>query len=105
MNTPQRSFDQVKSILGKLDRNIDAARARRTQDRALPVVLPTAITAAPPAPAMPGPVTATAASSSTQAVPGLPSTPGSPGVNGHSTFGRATPMRFARPAPLNNTGT
>lgn len=28
----QRSFDQVKSILGKLDRNIDAARSRRLHD-------------------------------------------------------------------------
>ncbi len=31
MSSPQRSFDQVRSILGKLDRNIDAARQRRLQ--------------------------------------------------------------------------
>ncbi|HVU63240.1 MAG TPA: hypothetical protein VHC70_04650 [Phycisphaerales bacterium] len=31
MSTSQRTFDQVKNILGKLDRNIDAARARRMQ--------------------------------------------------------------------------
>jgi hypothetical protein len=29
MSTSQRAFDQVKSLLGKLDRDIDAARARR----------------------------------------------------------------------------
>jgi hypothetical protein len=29
MSTSQRTFDQVKSILGKLDRCIDAARERR----------------------------------------------------------------------------
>lgn len=32
MGTSDRSFEQVKSILGKLDRNIDAARARRLHD-------------------------------------------------------------------------
>ena len=29
MSTSKQTFDQVKSILGKLDRSIDAARARR----------------------------------------------------------------------------
>lgn len=29
MSTSKHTFDQVKSILGKLDRSIDAARARR----------------------------------------------------------------------------
>lgn len=32
MGTSDRTFEQVKSILGKLDRNIDQARARRLQD-------------------------------------------------------------------------
>lgn len=30
MGTSQKAFDQVKSILGKLDRNIDQLRERRT---------------------------------------------------------------------------
>lgn len=30
MGTSQKSFDQVKSILGKLDRSIDQLRERRT---------------------------------------------------------------------------
>lgn len=36
MSTSQRSFDQVKSILGKLDRDIDAARNRRLGDAPVP---------------------------------------------------------------------
>lgn len=32
MSTSDRTFEQVKNILGKLDRNIDAARARRLHD-------------------------------------------------------------------------
>jgi hypothetical protein len=39
MATSQKAFDQVKSILGKLDRNIDQTRQRRLGDPAprLPV--------------------------------------------------------------------
>ena len=33
MSTSQRTFEQVKSILGKLDRDIDAARQKRLQTR------------------------------------------------------------------------
>ena len=36
MSTSQRPFDQVKSILGKLDRDIDAARHKRPQTRPAP---------------------------------------------------------------------
>lgn len=36
MSTSQRTFDQVKSILGKLDRDIDAARQKRLQTRPTP---------------------------------------------------------------------
>lgn len=32
MATSQKAFDQVKSILGKLDRNIDSVRQRRMGD-------------------------------------------------------------------------
>jgi hypothetical protein len=31
MSTSEKAFEQVKSILGKLDRSIDAARQRRLQ--------------------------------------------------------------------------
>ena len=34
MSTSQRTFDQVKNILGKLDQRIDALRERRTTDPA-----------------------------------------------------------------------
>ncbi|MBX3357856.1 MAG: hypothetical protein KF745_05455 [Phycisphaeraceae bacterium] len=40
MSTSKHAFDQVKSILGKLDRSIDAARARRLEPAA-PAVQPT----------------------------------------------------------------
>lgn len=66
MSTSQRTFEQVRSILGKLDRDIDAARARRLQTRHSPmpmaatpmaaVVPAPAVMAAPPAgPAIPDP--------------------------------------------------
>jgi hypothetical protein len=77
-----RSFDQVKNILGKLDRNIDAARARRLQG---PV----------PAPALAAPVVAPTPSRPTF-IPAAPLTPmptfGAAAPQ-RSTYGRATPMR------------
>ena len=36
MSTSRSTFDQVKSILGKLDRSIDAARARRLDTGSAP---------------------------------------------------------------------
>jgi hypothetical protein len=36
MGPSEKSFNQVRSILGKLDRSIDEARARRTQPPAPP---------------------------------------------------------------------
>ncbi|HMN41590.1 MAG TPA: hypothetical protein PKE29_12145 [Phycisphaerales bacterium] len=80
-----RSFDQVKNILGKLDRNIDAARARRLQG---PM----------PAPAIgaPAAVAAVAAPVRPTFVPSPPMTPmptfGS-AAPARSVYGRATPMR------------
>jgi hypothetical protein len=66
MSTSQRTFEQVKSILGKLDRDIDAARQKRLQTRT-----PQAVPAA------------------TGMMPARPlATPGTSG------FGRATPMRM-----------
>lgn len=75
MSTSQRTFEQVKSILGKLDRDIDAARQKRLQTRPL---------ASPPA----------AAALSTGIVAPRPlATPGTSG------FGRATPMRLEHRTP------
>ncbi len=91
MTHSQRSFDQVKNILGKLDRNIDAARARRLQG-------PTPVPAVAPAPAVvPMPV----APSRPAFAPAAPLSPmptfGS-AAPGRSAYGRATPMRTdARP--------
>ena len=90
MSTSQRTFDQVKSILGKLDRDIDAARERRLQQRLVPIatvqqspglggggfVPPApALIAVPSRPAMPTPVA-------------LPAN--DPGRSG---YGRARPLR------------
>jgi hypothetical protein len=66
MSTSQRTFEQVKSILGKLDRDIDAARQKRLQARM-------------PQPAAAGPAIPAARPLAT------------PGTSG---FGRATPMRM-----------
>lgn len=104
MSTSQRTFDQVKNILGKLDRNIDDARARRMQDR-LPnqpamASLPTATPSAPPMP-IPMPTS----NAGPGALAPLPQpVPTTNGTSPRSPFGRATPMRVNRPTPLNNTG-
>ncbi|MBU6413129.1 MAG: hypothetical protein KGS45_06620 [Planctomycetes bacterium] len=73
MRPSEKSFDQVKNILGKLERNIDELRSRREspEPAAAPVAQPI-----PSSPARPGqPVAA----------------PTQPRAN--SAFGRATPMR------------
>lgn len=101
MATSQRAFDQVKSILGKLDRDIDAARARRTQDPVAPSTVPASI-ALPTTPApLPAAPRATAAPSTIPAAT-LGGAPVAPSAR-PSPFGRATPMRMTRPS--NMTGT
>lgn len=129
MGTSQRAFDQVKSILGKLDRDIDAARARRLHDHTPHA--PGAASAAGPASAhspSPNPGATQAPAPSTQApsspspspaptlTPTLNPTPamphhtgaGKPGVAPaanppRSPFGRATPMRISRPSGMTGT--
>lgn len=99
MATSQRAFDQVKNILGKLDRNIDAARSRRISDGMdkTPMSLPSAV-APVPAPAS-APINGQAAP-----IPAPSLNPGTaPSTPGRSPFGRATPMRIQRPG--NMTGT
>jgi hypothetical protein len=75
MSTSQRTFDQVKSILGKLDRDIDAARQKRLQTRPTP-------------PAMAAPGGATMVGGGTGFGTARPLS--TPGLSG---FGRATPLR------------
>ena len=85
MSTSQRSFEQVKSILGKLDRDIDAARERRLQQRT-PVPVPIAAPAGfvPPPSVAPPPLRSPA-----------PQAPAPVPANdpGRSGYGRARPLR------------
>lgn len=68
MGPSEKSFDQVKSILGKLDRSIDQLRAKRT----------TPAVSEPPQRAQPSPSPATI--------------PAAPSQRPSSVFGRATPL-------------
>lgn len=79
MSNPQRAFEQVKSILGKLDRDIDAARERRLQSRQAP-----AIVGAPAGYVPPTPVQAPAPQPQSQPAPNDP---------GRHGYGRARPLR------------
>jgi hypothetical protein len=75
MRPSEKSFDQVKNILGKLERNIDELRSRRENPEPASGTGP-AVQPLESSPARPGQPAATSASSR---------------VN--SAFGRATPMR------------
>lgn len=75
MGPSDRSFNQVKSILGKLDRSIDQVREQR-------VAGPT------PAPTTPAPANAAAMSQQIGGRAVEPVTPPRPA----SPFGRATPL-------------
>lgn len=68
MGPSEKSFDQVKSILGKLDRSIDQLRAKRTS------------------PAVPEPAPRVQ-STPAQAIPAA-----IPSSRASSVFGRATPL-------------
>lgn len=99
MSNSQRSFDQVKNILGKLDRNIDAARQRRLQGPTpvpgTPATVGTigaAVVAPPPAPIRAN------FGSPTPALTPLPTFGNA--APSRSQYGRATPMR-----PQQQTGT
>ena len=73
MRPSEKSFNQVKAILGKLDRNIDQLRAQRRTPAPAPVPTPIPLTSAIGMGAV-GPAT-----------PPAPTRPSSP-------FGRATPI-------------
>lgn len=68
MGTSEKTFNQVKAILSKLDRNIDELRDKRLHPQ------PAAVLPVPPAAAIPMPAPA-------------------PTANGRPSFGRATPIR------------
>ncbi|MCC6678715.1 MAG: hypothetical protein IT436_16405 [Phycisphaerales bacterium] len=75
MGTSEKTFNQVKAILSKLDRNIDELRDKRLHPQPAGLPVP---------PAAPGlaPIIAPVAA---------------PAVNGRPTFGRAQPIRPDRP--------
>jgi hypothetical protein len=50
MSTSERSFNQVRAILNKLDRSIDEAREKRLQPAAPPPAAPQSFAAVPAAP-------------------------------------------------------
>jgi hypothetical protein len=74
MGPTEKSFNQVKAILGKLDRSIDEMRARRSTGDVKPFVAP------PPPPPSP----AVAPAPRPTETPLRPSSP----------YGRATPLPF-----------
>jgi hypothetical protein len=84
MSTSQRSFEQVKSILGKLDRDIDAARARRLQNRPTAGLPPAAVEPPSPAPRATTPAPNPDAVAQPVAKPAAPA---------RSPYGRAQPLR------------
>ncbi len=103
MATSQKTLDQVKSILGKLDRNIDALRERRLGEPNIPGTRP-------PVPGMPGPalvppgfaaapnyndmLIGRAAVPTPPAPAPAPSPAASPAAaNSRSPYGRAQPLR------------
>lgn len=94
MGTSDRTFEQVKSILGKLDRNIDAARARRLHDHApAPARVPTPATPAPAAHSTTSVMTQPAIAAPANPTPSVPP----PSKSG---YGRAQPLRRTAPGTI-----
>ncbi|MBL8760104.1 MAG: hypothetical protein JNL50_02275 [Phycisphaerae bacterium] len=86
MGPSEKSFQQVKSILGKLDRSIDSARQARLQPGAagVPAIVPTVpvtplVKPMAPSPATPGTATQAARPSFGRAQPLPRPTNGNPG--------------------------
>lgn len=106
MATSPRTLDQVRSILGKLDRRIDALREARTTDGPLPgqgaapramQLIGGSVSASPLAPT-PG----ASAMDGSQLIGGPsrfvspPQTESAPVNPNRSLYGRATPLRHAQ---------
>ncbi len=79
-----KAFDQVKAILGKLDRQVDEARHKRLGDDDLPI----------------HPVRNSASPAATD----TPTTNGSPDPNGPNAGMPARQSKYGRARPLNRTG-
>ena len=67
MSTSDRTINQVRAILNKLDRSIDEAREKRTH--VPPVTPPAALVAPVPAPPVPAPSPSTSQYGRAQAMP------------------------------------
>jgi hypothetical protein len=80
MGPSERTFNQVKGILGKLDRSIDQLRAQRTQPATSPSS--TVIAADPPQASVTAAVVHAVVQAATPTAPAAPRSP----------FGRATPL-------------
>lgn len=87
MSTSDRTMNQVRAILQRLDRSIDQARERRTQPGPAPLA-----SAPMPAPA-PAPTPSTAPVSTGTTPAATPARPPSP-------FGRAQPLNRSNPQQL-----
>jgi hypothetical protein len=86
MGPSEKSFSQVKAILGKLDRNIDSLRQQRT-GTGTPVGGTAPQPQAAPPTAYPSPSTAPGVNAQSAAATAPPAPPRAP-----SPYGRATPI-------------
>lgn len=84
MGTSEKTFNQVKAILSKLDRNIDELRDKRLHPQ--PAGIPAGLAGVQPAVAA-APVSHPSGSGNGQAAAN----------NGRPSFGRAQPIRPDRP--------
>lgn len=99
MATSERTFDQVKSILGKLDRNIDVARARRIQEGLGPRInpgSPSSVNGVYSAQSVSTP-TSSVAQNPAQPILASPAAVAPVPAKSKSGFGRAQPLRRAMP--------
>lgn len=100
MGTSERTFNQVKAILNKLDRAVDEARQRRTTPPSVPVApasvqptnVPPAVSGSGPSGSV-GPGGGTAGGGVATSSPASPAASGKPG----SAYGRAQPLRPGAP--------
>lgn len=94
MATSQKTFEQVKSILGKLDSRIDAVRNRRVHGEPAPVVTNNQPTGTQP---VYTPNSVIGGSHQPPAPIPMPTPPAAvtppASSNGHPKYGRAVPLR------------
>ena len=86
MSQPKKAFNEVRAILGKLDRSREELRQRPGGSENPP---PTPAQAPPASTPTPAPTQAPRLGTPVQAAPARPVTPPSPG----SKYGRAQPIR------------